>query len=146
MRELIGVDLFEFPVIAITTNGFVKSTGECVMGRGCALTAKQLYPQLPAKLGRYIRQYGNIPFNLGCWGPHRIFSFPVKHNWWEPADPALIVASAQLLMQRLDKFGISEIAIPRPGCGNGRLNWTDIRPLLLPILDDRCIVVHKGGR
>ena len=48
MRERIGVDLFEFPVIAITTNGFVKATGECVMGRGCALTAKRLYPQLPA--------------------------------------------------------------------------------------------------
>mgnify|MGYP003809237443 CR=1 FL=1 len=143
MRELIGVDLFIFSTIAITTNGTVQSDGQAVMGRGCALTAKQLYPGLPTKLGRYIREYGNLPFNLGHWGPHHIFSFPTKHNWWEEADPQLIIASAKLLMQRLDKFGIAEIAIPRPGCGFGKLTWTNIRPILLPILDDRCIIVHK---
>jgi len=97
----------------------------------------------PTKLGRYIRQYGNIPFNLGHWGRHHIFTFPTKHNWWEPADSQLIIASAKLLMQHLDKFGIAEIAIPRPGVGNGQLKWTDVKPLLQDILDNRCIIVHK---
>ena len=33
------------------------------------------------------------------------------------------------------------IAIPRPGCSNGGLNWEiDVKPIIEPLLDDRFII------
>lgn len=69
--------------LCITTNGFVKANGECVMGRGIAFTAKTKFPSLPYRLGQLIAHHGNYPFYLPDL---RIITYPVKHNWWEVAD------------------------------------------------------------
>lgn len=45
--------------ICITTNGFIRHNGECVMGRGCAAEAKRRFPALPAELGAVLREAGN---------------------------------------------------------------------------------------
>ena len=139
-------ELFTFPVIAITTNGDINRFGACVMGRGCALQAKTLYPNIAIKLGTYLQKYGNRVFNMGIWGKHHILTFPVKHHWHEMADPKLIVTSCEQLIHALNKFDIPSIALPRPGCGNGHLNWNTIKPLIAPLLDDRVTVVHKDER
>lgn len=39
----------------------------------------------------------------------------------------------------------SFLILPRPGCGNGRLRWEDVRKILEPILDDRFTVVRWKG-
>ncbi len=70
-------------------------------------------------------------------------SFPVKRHWHEAADPELIRSSARQLVALADKFGYERVVLPRPGCGNGRLSWEGIRPILAGILDDRFTVVHK---
>jgi hypothetical protein len=47
VKELFG-NLWEFDgIIVITTNGFVKRDGTCVMGRGCAKQATIKLPGLP---------------------------------------------------------------------------------------------------
>lgn len=46
--------------ICITTNGFVKRNGECVMGKGCAKQAAVKYPGLTKDLGTAIRANGNV--------------------------------------------------------------------------------------
>ncbi len=47
MKEDFG-DLWDFDgIIAITTNGFVKKDGSCVMGRGCAKEAALRFGWLP---------------------------------------------------------------------------------------------------
>jgi hypothetical protein len=134
--------------IVITTNGYVNEAGECVMGRGCALQAKQRYPGLPYLLGKYIKRWGNRPFVLlprGCPGDYALLSMPVKHVWSDPADPALIATSAGLLRAIVDKFGYERVLVPRPGCGNGRLAWADVRPLLEEHFDDRFFVIDFPG-
>ena len=79
-----------FDAKAITTNGFIKSNGEAVMGRGCALQAKRAWPELPRIIGQLNKKYGNKVFRLGSYGgynEHRnrisydLVSFPVKPKY-----------------------------------------------------------------
>ena len=128
----------------ITTNGFVKKNGCAVMGRGCAKEAASRWPQLPKLLGNAIDVQGNHVHDL--WKPvdgPTIVTFPVKYNWWEPADIRLIQRSVVELLEKTDRLGWQNIVMPRPGCGNGRLSWGQIGPLLSDTLDDRFIVCHK---
>lgn len=128
--------------LAITTNGKVKANGECVMGRGIALQIKQKIPTFPGILGRKITQGGNhvYRFPFKSKSTSALYSFPVKHSWEQPADIELIKRSAKELM---DALGPDEIVIlPRPGCGNGRLKWQNVEPVISPLLDDRVYIVH----
>jgi hypothetical protein len=150
MKEVTG-NLWTYPadVRVITTNGTVKKNGECVMGRGCALEAVKgtqhngKWPGLPSILGAWLESEGNIPTYLGaCVTPATgmLWSFPVKHNWYEKADLALIRKSAEYLAAFLTPTE-SRIVLPRPGCGNGGLRWEDVKPVLEPILDERFHVI-----
>lgn len=152
MIEVVG-DLWTYPadVRVITTNGTVKKNGECVMGRGCAAEAKQKWPGIALGLGNLIRQHGNVPFCL--FSPQNdgdkfaLWSFPVKHAWYDKADIVLIQKSAKLLRAEccayaddwLDRDAV--IVMPRPGCGNGHLDWNTVKLVLAPILDDRFHVI-----
>lgn len=127
--------------IAITTNGTIKKNGEVVMGRGCAYEAKNIYPQLPKMLGDYISYSGNIVHMIAS---HKIFSFPVKDNWWEKGNLKLIEKSAIELLAIMNSFPIiKKVYVPRPGCGNGKLKWEDVKPILEKHWDDRFIVITK---
>lgn len=128
--------------ICITTNGWLRKDGQAVMGRGCAAEAKQRYPHLPGVLGNMIREFGNHVNYLDFTDDHKpIFAFPVKHRWWEKADLELIRQSAHELVKITDAMNLMHVLLPRPGCGNGQLNWPDVREVIAPILDDRIIVI-----
>jgi len=132
-------------IICITTNGTIKNNGELVMGRGCALEATQRYPEFPKLLGDLVKSYDNHCFFL----PHRIVSFPVKYNWYETADLDLINRSSEELSELIDKLSdirIDNIVIPRPGCGNGNLKWSEVEPIVYYNFshDDRYKIIDKG--
>lgn len=122
----------------ITTNGTIRKDGHCVMGKGCALEAAQRDPTLPKRLGDIIKSQGNHVGYLG----NCLWSFPVKHNWWERADPALIKQSAEELVEAFSNDSTVEaVVLPRPGCGNGGLQWGEVELIIRPILDDRFHVI-----
>lgn len=126
----------------ITTNGAVRSDGACVMGRGCALEAKQRFPGIDLKLGRLLREHGNRVMRLAqLTDGSELASFPVKHHWKEEADPALIQRSAHQLVALANRFDYTNVIIPHPGCGNGKLSWEQVRPILSEILDNRFTVI-----
>ena len=129
-------------VIVITTNGFVKNNGEAVMGRGCALEAKNIWPSFPKALGKVLREHGNNVHVFDFPDGHHLVTFPVKHHWREKADLKLIRRSVnQLIAEASLLHTWKTIALPRPGCGNGRLDWeTEVKPLLVDKLDDRFTV------
>ena len=168
MIEVVG-DLWEFPadVRVITTNGTVRKNGEAVMGRGCALEAKQRWPTMPRALGRMIEQHGNHVHRLlrrvvviGEKENHldgfELYSFPVKHHWMQKADISLIRRSAEELLCAVET-GPLTVVLPHPGCGNGGLHWCScaaypeeegerepcggVYHVLAPILDDRFHVI-----
>ncbi len=145
LRQARG-DLWELArgkALAITTNGSLKKDGSAVMGRGIALQAAQRFPGLPRRLGIYLQKYGNRCFYLGRWGDYTLVSFPTKRRWRERADLELVKVSAVQLVRIADKFGLSEVYLPRPGCGEGGLVWEAVEPVLKRVLDGRFIVCAK---
>jgi hypothetical protein len=130
--------------ILITTNGHVRSDGHGVMGRGCAREALERWPELGLVLGRSIRTFGNTVQLLS--DQHRIWSFPVKHHWSEPANLSLIAKSVASL-NALARASQNEHenwkwVLPRPGCGNGRLSWEVVEPIV-SVLPDNVLVISK---
>lgn len=168
MKEIRG-DLFtqEADAICITTNGFVKTNGECVMGRGCAKQLAQTYPKVARILGGLIKENGNItqimnPKHQGT----KVIAFPVKPvsekftganvvahmsskyrlgdvvaGWACKASMSIIERSARQLVQLADEHKWQKIVLPRAGCGAGELDWQDVRQVLSSILDDRFYVI-----
>ncbi len=146
MIEVKG-NLWDFPADykVITTNGAVKYDGACVMGRGCAREAKDKYPGIEYTLGSLIRDWGN---HVHLLGHRKILSFPVKHHWKQKADLELIERSAvelKAFVLGMESVHPAEeqlkIVMPRPGCGNGGLEWEEVKPVIENWLDDRFYVI-----
>jgi hypothetical protein len=70
-----------------------------------------------------------------------LLSFPVKKNWWETADIELIKHSCIELVAMADSEQWTKVIIPRPGCGNGKLDWTVVRENIKDLLDDRFLII-----
>ena len=142
MKEITG-DLFtqQADALCITTNGMVKTDGSCVMGRGCALTAKTKWPQIQQVLGGLLTKHGNHCYILLRVGETDIVSFPTKNDWKMNSDISLIERSCQELKTLANIHSWQRIVLPRPGCGNGGLEWRDIRPVLEQYFDDRFSVI-----
>ena len=130
---------------AITTNGYIKKNGQAVMGRGCAKEAADRLGGLAQILGFNLIQYGNHVFYLHQFGDKGIITFPVKDAWSEKAKIELIKQSAdELIRMTIPHFMIKEkIYLPRPGCGNGGLEWKDVKPEIEKILTDQVTVISK---
>lgn len=129
--------------IVITTNGYVKRNGEAVMGRGCAKEAQRFVS--PLELGQRLEATGNqlYVFRRRAYnGNVDIVTLPVKHVWNQMADPALISRSLRQLVTVTDALGYQYVVVPRPGCGNGGLPWSVVKPLCEQVLDDRFTVIH----
>lgn len=145
MIEITG-DLWEqkADAICITTNGFVKKDGSAVMGRGCALEAKKRFPGIDKVLGNFLTNKGNHVYMLRAFSNFpAIVSFPVKHRWYEQADLELIVRSCGELDILTTRNGFNKVIVPRPGCGNGKLLWDDVKPRIQGILDDRFYIISN---
>ena len=127
--------------IVITTNGSIKNNGACVMGRGVAKDARDRFPNLDKVLGKAIQVFGNQLFVLNSLTGMRLISFPVKHNYYEKADLNLIEKSCKQL-SFVTRPNMT-IYLPRPGCGNGGLDWKDVKPILEKYLDNRFVVVNN---
>jgi hypothetical protein len=121
-------------IIGVTTNGFVKEDGRCVMGAGIAKSIRDAVPDIDLEVGEHIVRNGNVP---AFFPAASIFTFPVKHVWWENADLDLIYRSAQYIACK----NLTRIDIPRPGCGNGKLDWSDVKPVLEKAFGDRRVHV-----
>jgi hypothetical protein len=143
MRETSG-DLWDFhargTVVVVTTSGLVGRDGLARLGRGAAGQAGQRYPWFAARLGALIAAHGHRVQLVG----ERIVAFPVEHHPLERPDPGLIRRSAIELASLAQVGGWTFVALPRPGCGGGGLEWAEVKPLLAPFLDDRFVVVTRG--
>jgi len=130
----------------ITTNGAVNSYGNLVMGRGIAKQAANKFPGLSRQLAALVRVKGNRVHVLEERKGYRLITFPVKHSWDERADLDLISASAEQLLYLTGIHRNCLFILPRPGCGNGGLDWKEVKPLLTCLPDNVFVVTNEGRR
>lgn len=155
MREAFG-DIWEMaaeldaPLVCVTTNLQVNSSGEAVMGAGIAREARDLYPGVARELGRRIKKGEHSTIYLGVFCDdfgltRHLAAFPTKRHWRDRSDLGLIEESAQVLVEVTDLMGFQDVLLPRPGCGRGGLTWAQVQPLIASLLDERFAVVGYAG-
>ena len=149
MRE-IKANIFDMVVetIVITTNGIVKRNGEAVMGAGIALEMAKKYPLFPKVFGDKLKKDGNhvFMFFVPQVKGRKVITFPVKNHFKEKASLELIEQSCKEIVILADKFELTQIALPRPGCGVGGLKWKDVEPILEKHFDQRFFIVDKKDK
>ena len=131
--------------IVIPTNGYVKTNGQAVMGRGLAREAAMKFSTLPKKLGFKLKRSGN---HVHTFPEIRVFTFPVKHTWDQPADLDLIEQSCEELEGIVYEYAgarlLWDVYMPRVGCGNGKLYWRDVKPVLERTLNnDKFVIMDR---
>lgn len=138
-------NMFDHPasLILVTTNSFVRSNGELVMGRGAAAELRRHMPNAESVFGSLVRKTPG----LGVWkqygvmtcGPYGIFQ--VKYHWGKPAVPDLIKVSVFCLQSIARNY--HSISLNYPGIGNGGLTKEAVWPLIQG-LPDNVTVWEKG--
>lgn len=107
-----------------------------VMGKGIALQFKQALPENFRQYERACRagevQPGRM-FTVATgtlFYPRYIINFPTKRHWRGKSKIEDIKSGLKALVEEVQQLGISSIAIPPLGCGNGGLNWAEVKPLI----------------
>jgi len=107
-----------------------------VMGKGIALQFKQAYPENFRQYEKACRagevqpgQMLTVPTG-SLFNPRYIINFPTKRHWKSNSKIEDIKSGLVALVAEVKKLGITSIAIPPLGCGNGGLNWLEVKPLI----------------
>jgi O-acetyl-ADP-ribose deacetylase (regulator of RNase III) len=135
IEEVHDADLFDIPADAIVNP--VNCVG--VMGKGIALEIKKRYPKsyraykVACECG-HLRP-GVLFYVAGQGGERSIVHFASKDHWRQPSKLEWVQAGLEDLRRHYTAWGLKSIAMPQLGCGLGKLNWEDVRPLILTALE-----------
>lgn len=122
-------DLFQSPAKVLVNT--VNTVG--VMGRGIAKVFKEIYPDM---FSQYQSLCENKQFQIGQLWLHKtrhkwILNFPTKRHWRYPSKAEYIEEGLKKFVDSYSALGITSIAFPQLGCGNGQLDWEKvIKPLM----------------
>lgn len=73
-------------------------------------------------------------FHTGMLSPRFIVNFPTKRHWKQPSRLEDVRDGLVDLVRVIRDFGVSSLAIPPLGAGNGGLDWNTVRPLIVDAL------------
>ena len=116
-----------------------------VMGKGLALEFKRRFPEMymdyverckkkAVRIGEpYLYKYPS-----GKW----ILNFPTKYHWRQPSRLEYITGGLQFVLEHYREWGITSIAFPPLGCGEGGLDWRVVGPTLYRKLQEMDIPVE----
>ena len=104
-----------------------------VMGKGIALMFREAFPKNMevyeaacksggVRVGRMLTTE-----NHALVGPRWIINFPTKKHWRNPSKLEWIQDGLRDLAAVIQELGIVSIALPPLGCGQGGLQWADVR-------------------
>lgn len=140
MIKYLEGDIFSTPAQTIVNT--VNTVG--VMGKGIALEFKKRYPDMfdnykiaceknRLKIGRLMLSYEP---------DHWVLLFPTKEHWRNPSRLEYIEQGLIKFSNIYAESGITSIAFPKLGCGNGELNWDEVRILMEKYLKDLPIDIY----
>lgn len=121
----------------------IVNTVNCVgvMGKGIALQFKHKWPdnfkayqqactREQVKPGRmFVYDSG------GLVKPHFIINFPTKQHWRGKSRIEDIAQGLADLTTQIGRLNIQSVAIPPLGCGNGGLDWDEVRERIVRAFD-----------
>src|SRR5437899_1683390 len=104
-----------------------------VMGKGIALAFKKRYPEM---FDDYVQRCDRGEVELGqpyvfTEPDHLIVNFPTKGHWRAVSKLSDIATGLEYLEKHYKEWGITSIAVPPLGCGNGQLEWKIVGPTLV---------------
>jgi O-acetyl-ADP-ribose deacetylase (regulator of RNase III) len=114
------------------------NTVNCVgiMGKSIALLFKKAYSenfhqyQQACQSGK-VQPGKMFTFATGnLFNPKYIINFPTKRHWKNNSKIEDIQIGLIALTEEVQQLNITSIAIPALGCGNGGLNWTEVKSLI----------------
>ncbi|WCJ58801.1 macro domain-containing protein [Fontisphaera persica] len=111
-----------------------------VMGKGIALMFKERYPEnfrayaQACKAGKVRPGRMFVTATGELTGPRWIINFPTKEHWRNPSRLEWIAAGLEDLVRVIREKNIRSVALPPLGCGQGGLDWNQVRPLIESIL------------
>jgi len=103
-----------------------------VMGKGLALEFKRIEPRMFGVYKKLCSEKKLRPGMLWLWrgDGHWVLNFPTKDHWRSPSKLEWIEAGLQKFRDQYRIQGIRDISFPRLGCGNGGLDWEEVRPVM----------------
>ena len=129
MITYIDADLFMSPAKVLVNT--VNTKG--VMGKGIALRFKRVYPDM-FRAYRDHCEYGRLGIGQLFLYKTRhkwILNFPTKKHWRTPSRVEYIEAGLRKFAASYAERGITSIAFPALGCGNGELDFeAQVKPLM----------------
>ena len=125
-----------------------------IMGKGIALAFKKAFPE---NFNRYKKACDNEELKIGELlitqtgkiTPKYIINFPTKVHWREKSRIEYIEKGMKRLVQVIEEKEIPSIAIPPLGCGNGGLDWQEVKKVMISALnslpDSVNIIIFEPG-
>jgi len=125
----------------------IVNTVNCVgiMGKGIALEFKEQFSDM---FNDYVERCNRNEVRLGKpylfkrLTPPWILNFPTKGHWRSVSRIEDIVKGLKYLLQHYKEWGITSLAVPPLGCGQGQLEWKIVGPTLYRYLSQLDIPVE----
>lgn len=121
-------------LLEANTEALINTVNEIgVMGKGIALMFRDTYPEnnrlyeaaCKAKEVHVGKMF--VVREADLFGKRWIINFPTKKHWRHPSKMEWIREGLKDLVRVIRENGIKSVALPPLGCGNGGLDWSQVR-------------------
>ncbi len=140
-------------LLEASTEALINTVNEVgVMGKGIALMFREAFPE-NARAYEAACKRGDVKIGKmfvskerDLTGERWIINFPTKKHWRNPSKLEWIREGLKDLARVIREKGIRSVAVPPLGCGNGGLEWRQVRleiEAALGELDDVAFVVYE---
>jgi len=134
-------------MIRFVTGNILESSARCLvntvncegyMGKGIAYQFKRKFPE---NNRAYVAACRSGKLRIGTIHAFEedgklIVNFPTKDRWRARSKMEYITIGMERLVEFLKRRSVKSLAVPPLGCGNGGLEWTKVKPVILAALDD----------
>ena len=110
-----------------------------VMGKGIAKEFKIRFPQMYEEYAMLCAENKirpGVPYLYTNLIGEKVLNFPTKDHWRSPSKLSYISNGLNWFREHYQELGITSIAFPPLGCGNGGLTWDIVGPLMYSKLHD----------